>query len=290
LIVVAATVNPPLTYQWFFNSAPLPGATNSFYTIAKVQDEHNGAYFVKLTDEAGTVQSSSAELKVLSEPKMIEPVPPLYLTAVVGETVTLTATTRGTKPMLYRWAHRSPSGVTTVVTNQLLDSHIGFLSLANVNPSHTGAYILILTNEAHSLPDLQFTNAVLTVLADSDRDSMPDVWESAHGFNPQNPADATLDYDHDGLTNLDEYRAGTDPADPLSYLKVERIFATGNVNLQFVAISNRTYTVEYKNGLDDPIWVRLADIAARGSNRLETVSDPSPGMLRFYRLLTPKSR
>jgi hypothetical protein len=71
---------------------------------------------------------------------------------------------------------------------------------------------------------------------------------------------------------------------------VERIFATGNVNLQFVAISNRTYTVEYKNGLDDPIWVRLADIAARGSNRLETVSDPSPGMLRFYRLLTPKSR
>lgn len=46
---------------------------------------------------------------------------------------------------------------------------------------------------------------------DSDHDGMPDVWEIAHGLNPNDPADAALDPDNDGLTNLQEYRHGTDP-------------------------------------------------------------------------------
>ena len=46
---------------------------------------------------------------------------------------------------------------------------------------------------------------------DSDHDGMPDVWETAHSFNPNDPADAALDADNDGLTNVQEYRRGTDP-------------------------------------------------------------------------------
>ena len=47
--------------------------------------------------------------------------------------------------------------------------------------------------------------------ADSDGDGIPDDAEIAMGLNPNNPTDALLDLDHDGLTNLEEYRAGTDP-------------------------------------------------------------------------------
>ena len=39
---------------------------------------------------------------------------------------------------------------------------------------------------------------------DSDGDGMSDVWESAHGLNP-NAADNNGDYDGDGYTNLEEY-------------------------------------------------------------------------------------
>jgi Bacterial TSP3 repeat len=46
---------------------------------------------------------------------------------------------------------------------------------------------------------------------DSDCDGMPDAWEIAHGLNPYDPSDANLDPDGDGLTNLEEYRHGTDP-------------------------------------------------------------------------------
>jgi hypothetical protein len=46
---------------------------------------------------------------------------------------------------------------------------------------------------------------------DSDDDGMPDDWEILHGLNPNDSADAHLDHDNDGLTNLEEYQNGTDP-------------------------------------------------------------------------------
>jgi uncharacterized protein (DUF1800 family) len=48
---------------------------------------------------------------------------------------------------------------------------------------------------------------------DADSDGMPDAWESAELFNSNNPADAQTDADNDGLSNLREYLAGTDPHD-----------------------------------------------------------------------------
>jgi len=44
-----------------------------------------------------------------------------------------------------------------------------------------------------------------------DNDGMPDEWEKQYGLNPNDPADAGLDLDQDGLTNLQEYKEGTDP-------------------------------------------------------------------------------
>ncbi|MGE4159950.1 MAG: C25 family cysteine peptidase, partial [Planctomycetota bacterium] len=49
------------------------------------------------------------------------------------------------------------------------------------------------------------------VCVDWDGDGLPDDWEIANGFNNLDPADAVLDSDGDGLTNLEEYRLGLDP-------------------------------------------------------------------------------
>lgn len=49
---------------------------------------------------------------------------------------------------------------------------------------------------------------------DTDNDGMPTHWEEANGLDPLNKNDAALDGDSDGLTNLQEYRRGTDPNDP----------------------------------------------------------------------------
>jgi hypothetical protein len=44
-----------------------------------------------------------------------------------------------------------------------------------------------------------------TPYKDSDNDGIPDEWETKHGLNPKNAADATLDRDKDGYTNIEEY-------------------------------------------------------------------------------------
>src|SRR3989338_3208938 len=49
---------------------------------------------------------------------------------------------------------------------------------------------------------------------DTDNDGLPDDWEILYGFNPNDPNDADGDPDGDGLTNLGEYEAGTDPTNP----------------------------------------------------------------------------
>ncbi|MBI4602595.1 MAG: PKD domain-containing protein [Planctomycetes bacterium] len=45
---------------------------------------------------------------------------------------------------------------------------------------------------------------------DTDDDGLPDNWEVEHGLNPEDPVDASLDYDADELTNGEEAHAGTD--------------------------------------------------------------------------------
>jgi len=44
-----------------------------------------------------------------------------------------------------------------------------------------------------------------TPLADSDRDGMPDDWETKQGLNPKDAEDRNGDSDKDGYTNLEEY-------------------------------------------------------------------------------------
>ena len=47
--------------------------------------------------------------------------------------------------------------------------------------------------------------------ADSDGDRIPDWWESEHKLDKKDGSDARADPDEDGLTNLEEFRARTDP-------------------------------------------------------------------------------
>jgi hypothetical protein len=47
-----------------------------------------------------------------------------------------------------------------------------------------------------------------TAPIDTDKDGMPDAWETKYGLNPNDPSDATGDFDKTGYTNIEKYING----------------------------------------------------------------------------------
>ena len=90
------------------------------------------------------------------------------------------------------------------------------------------------------------------------------------------------------MNNRAEFIAGTDPTNNLSYLKIEQSITPGVANIEFAAVSNHTYTVQYNDALNAGAWTRLRDVVARSTNQVWTVSDPAWTTNRYYRVVTPR--
>ncbi|HSH14998.1 MAG TPA: immunoglobulin domain-containing protein, partial [Verrucomicrobiae bacterium] len=247
---VAATSSTPIRYQWRFNDADLPGATGPSLSLANIQEENGGNYQVIVTDGIGSVRSDIAVLTVLIAPRVAQA--PVSQSAVIGGSVTFSIETRGGLPMGYRWRR---SGAT--LTNFVLNTHKSFLTIHNLTATDAGNYTVVLTNAASFQPGVLSPAGSLTILPDTDGDLMSDAWETGYGFNPQEPGDAGLDFDGDGMTNREEHDAGTDPNDAASFLQLESLRMDDGVTLRFPAASNMTYTVEYTDLLGSGFWRKL---------------------------------
>jgi hypothetical protein len=63
-----------------------------------------------------------------------------------------------------------------------------------------------------------------TPYKDADKDGMPDEWETKHGLNAKNAADASLDRDKDGYTNIEEFINSVVPLKSVVPLETSKTF------------------------------------------------------------------
>lgn len=155
------------------------------------------------------------------------------------------------------------------------------LSLQRKEP---GAYGNEPTNWVVAAP-----SAGRSVTMDSDGDGMPDAWEDKHELDRNSSADAALDPDEDSRSNLDEYRAGTDPNDPSSAFAFTSISREGNaIRLRFHGVQGRAYSIQARGSITQGSWQSVSNftvVSATGEKQVLI-----PGMtntVQFFRMSTP---
>lgn len=102
---------------------------------------------------------------------------------------------------------------------------------------------------------------------DTDNDGMPDSWETLYTFLLNNPADADLDADGDGQSNVEEYRAGTHPRDPTSVFRILSIDVEpdrSRLDFTWSSVPGRNYTIWHSTNLSN--WTQI-DSATAGTNQ-----------------------
>jgi hypothetical protein len=135
---VSAIGSQPLGYQWYFNNAPVPGATTAQYNLAGVQSSNSGNYKVVVTNGLGSATSAVATLTVT-------PLAPYFVTQPVGASVsagtsrTLTGLANGSQPIGYQW-QRNGTNVSGASQTSL--------ALTNLVVADSGAYTLVASNIA----------------------------------------------------------------------------------------------------------------------------------------------
>jgi alpha-tubulin suppressor-like RCC1 family protein len=127
----------------------------------------------------------------------------------------------------------------------------------------------------------------VTLWTDSDGDGMPDDYEAQFPFlDPLDPNDAGLDHDGDGLSNLEEYLAGTDPGDPLSYLRITAVgIGEGRaVVIVWGSAPNRFYTIERTADLKAGFTPLVEHIPATPPENVFVDSGATNSAQFFYRV------
>jgi hypothetical protein len=103
--------------------------------------------------------------------------------------------------------------------------------------------------------------------------------------------DGSGDFDNDGQTDLQEFRAGTDPANDASILRVLTLTALGGggKTILWSATPGRMYQVQFKTSVEDAQWSDLPGlVTAAGTTASIADTMGSGDSHRFYRVTLVK--
>mgnify|MGYP005837384671 CR=1 FL=1 len=127
-----------------------------------------------------------------------------------------------------------------------------------------------------------------TTLNDSDGDGISDDWETAHGLDPHDSADAAADWDGDGVTNLEHYLAGSDPG-PASYTLATSVNPAGGGTVSpfsgtYSAGAQVTLTATPASGYQFDHW---GGDASGTANPLSLTLERSKSVVAYFAAVAP---
>lgn len=204
----------------------------------------------------------------------------------------LVATGADGSPQLYMYDRLTGANTMLTATNASAD---WFSWMARPLISTNGLSVIFQSTDASPLSgdrnrvqDVFSQSSAASVIADSDADGIPDSWMLQYFGHATGSADDLSrsgdDADGDGVSNYDEYLAGTVPTDASSVFRVQlSIASSGSVGLKWTAFPARTYRVEYKSSLTDAIWQTVSGATSIVGTNGWFIA-PSDQTAMFYRV------
>ena len=125
----------------------------------------------------------------------------------------------------------------------------------------------------------------------SDSDGIPDWWRLAYfGHALGSAADNSRgsdDADGDGVSNLKEYLAGTDPQNAASFFKITYVTpVSADIQVNCSSVSNRIYQLQRRDSLDAvSVWTNVGP-ATPGNGGIVVLTDPggATNAAKYYRV------
>lgn len=117
------------------------------------------------------------------------------------------------------------------------------------------------------------TRKIFTVINDSDNDGMDNAWENTYFHSLTR--DGAGDFDNDGMSDFDEFLAGTLPNNGgslLSFLTPGGADLNSDlITISWTSVPGKTYRLQYKSSLNDLQWTDTSgDVVATGATTSKT--------------------
>jgi hypothetical protein len=153
---VVAASGTTMTYQWYKNGNgnPIPGATSATYTILSATPADQGRYYVKITNAYGAVQSSWANLTILSAPVITTQ--PVSQIATQGQAASFSVRVTANPSPSYQWFFNGAP---------LHEAKYSTLNFSSVDWNNSGTYSVVVSNAYGSVTSAPATLTVVGNLA-----------------------------------------------------------------------------------------------------------------------------
>jgi hypothetical protein len=162
------------------------------------------------------------------------------------------------------------------------------VSLAAAVPAN---YVVSATATDANGNTSQFSFTQLVTATDSDSDGIPDNWMLSYFSHTNGSAGDKSrpidDADGDGLTNAQEFAAGTNPkiaGSRFAITSIDQIPDSPRVGFQ--PVSGKTYRLEYRDNINLGNWITLVTEIFAPNNSVIQITDPGGAGLnrRLYRV------
>lgn len=148
-LTVTAIGNPAPTVQWLKDNVPIPGATNSTFTLPSAQTGDSGSYVAVVTNASGVLRTAAATVNIITPTTkpVFAAAPPPRLSVELGGFLTLSFTVSANPTATFQW--RKDGGPLTaglIPTANATTTELRLDGGSGVTANAAGTYTVVATN------------------------------------------------------------------------------------------------------------------------------------------------